>query len=132
MDILVNNAGITRDMLTMMMQPNDFTDVIDLNLKVHTRCFCHAMPCCIPFFSLVLHGAVRQGVFFCAQAAFVGSMMGQKRGRIINVASIVGQIGNPGQANYAAAKVQQLLPAVSVFLLLLLKCFGRCRAVSSA
>ena len=45
-----------------------------------------------------------KGVFFCAQAAFVGSMMKQKRGRIINVASIVGQIGNPGQANYAAAK----------------------------
>ena len=76
-DILVNNAGITRDMLTMMMKPSDFTDVIDLNLN---------------------------GVFFCAQAAFTSSMMGQKRGRIINVASIVGQIGNPGQANYAAAK----------------------------
>lgn len=76
-DILVNNAGITRDMLTMMMSPTDFTDVINLNLN---------------------------GVFFCAQAAFTGSMMGQKRGRIINVASIVGQIGNPGQANYAAAK----------------------------
>lgn len=76
-DILVNNAGITRDMLTMMMKPQDFTDVIDLNLN---------------------------GVFYCSQAAFAGSMMGQKRGRIINVASIVGQIGNPGQANYAAAK----------------------------
>jgi len=76
-DVLVNNAGITRDMLTMMMGPKDFTDVIDLNLN---------------------------GVFFCSQAAFMGSMMKQKRGRIINVASIVGQIGNPGQANYAAAK----------------------------
>lgn len=76
-DVLVNNAGITRDMLTMMMKPSDFTEVIDINLS---------------------------GVFFCAQAAFVGSMMAQKRGRIINVASIVGQIGNPGQANYAAAK----------------------------
>jgi 3-oxoacyl-[acyl-carrier protein] reductase len=76
-DVLVNNAGITRDMLTMMMKPNDFTDVIDLNLN---------------------------GVFFCAQAAFLGSMMQQKRGRIINIASVVGQIGNPGQANYAAAK----------------------------
>jgi NAD(P)-dependent dehydrogenase (short-subunit alcohol dehydrogenase family) len=50
------------------------------------------------------HTLDRSGVFFCAQAAFVGSMMKQKRGRIINVASIVGQIGNPGQANYAAAK----------------------------
>jgi len=76
-DILVNNAGITRDMLVMMMKPKDFTDVIDLNLN---------------------------GVYYCSQAAFMGSMMGQKRGRIINIASIVGQIGNPGQANYAAAK----------------------------
>lgn len=76
-DILVNNAGITKDMLTMMMKPDDFTSVINLNLN---------------------------GVFYCCQAAFLGSMMGQKRGRIINVASIVGQIGNPGQANYAAAK----------------------------
>lgn len=76
-DILVNNAGITRDTLTMMMKPNDFTDVIDLNLN---------------------------GVFYCSQAAFTGSMMMNKRGRIINIASIVGQIGNPGQANYAAAK----------------------------
>jgi 3-oxoacyl-[acyl-carrier protein] reductase len=76
-NILVNNAGITRDMLTMMMKPEDFTDVIDLNLN---------------------------GVFWASQAAFTGSMMGKKMGRIINVASIVGQIGNPGQANYAAAK----------------------------
>jgi len=76
-DVLVNNAGITRDMLTMVMKPSDFTDVINLNLN---------------------------GVFFCSQAAFVGSFLGQKRGRIINIASIVGQIGNPGQANYAAAK----------------------------
>jgi 3-oxoacyl-[acyl-carrier protein] reductase len=76
-DILVNNAGITRDMLTMMMSSKDFTDVIDLNLN---------------------------GVFYCSQAAFMSSMMGNKRGRIINIASIVGQIGNPGQANYAAAK----------------------------
>jgi len=76
-DILVNNAGITRDMLTMMMKPSDFTDVINTNLN---------------------------GVFFASQAAFTGSMMGNKRGRIINIASIVGQIGNPGQTNYAAAK----------------------------
>ena len=76
-DVLVNNAGITKDMLVMMMKPTDFSDVIDLNLN---------------------------GVFYASQAAFVGSMMGQKRGRIINIASIVGQIGNPGQANYAAAK----------------------------
>lgn len=55
------------------------------------------------------------GVFFCAQAAFVGSMMKQKRGRIINVASIVGQIGNPGQANYAAAKGEQSYSVSSNF-----------------
>jgi 3-oxoacyl-[acyl-carrier protein] reductase len=73
----VNNAGITKDMLAMMMKPTDFTDVIDLNLN---------------------------GVFFCSQTAFINSMMTQKRGRIVNIASIVGQIGNPGQANYAAAK----------------------------
>jgi 3-oxoacyl-[acyl-carrier protein] reductase len=76
-NVLVNNAGITKDMLTMMMTKEDFTDVIDINLN---------------------------GVFWASQAAFQGSMMGQKMGRIINVASIVGQIGNPGQANYAAAK----------------------------
>lgn len=76
-NILVNNAGITRDMLTMMMKPDDFTDVIDLNLN---------------------------GVFYCSQAAFQSAMMQKKIGRIINVASIVGQIGNVGQANYAAAK----------------------------
>ncbi len=75
--MLVNNAGITRDMLVMQMKPTDFTSVIDLNLN---------------------------GVFYCAQQAFLSSMLKQKRGRIINIASIVGQIGNPGQANYAAAK----------------------------
>lgn len=76
-DVLVNNAGITRDMLAIMMKPTDFTDVISLNLN---------------------------GVFFCSQAAFASSMMKSKRGRIINIASIIGQIGNPGQVNYAAAK----------------------------
>ena len=76
-DILVNNAGITNDKLSAMMKPTDFTSVIDTNLN---------------------------GVFYCAQAAFVSSMMRARRGRIINIASIIGQIGNPGQANYAAAK----------------------------
>ena len=75
-NILVNNAGITNDMLVMMMKPEDFTGVIDVNLN---------------------------GVFYASQAAFT-SMMPKRIGRIINVASIVGQIGNPGQANYAAAK----------------------------
>lgn len=76
-DILVNNAGITRDMLSITMKPEDFTSVIDLNLN---------------------------GVFFCTQAAIKSAMLTQRFGRVINIASIVGQIGNPGQANYAAAK----------------------------
>ena len=61
--MISHNVGITKDMLVMMMKPQDFKDVIDLNLN---------------------------GVFYASQAAFMGSMMGQKRGRIINVASIVG------------------------------------------
>lgn len=77
MDILINNAGITRDKLAMQMTPSDFTSVVDVNLN---------------------------GVFFCSQAAFSTSMLRQKRGRIINIASIIGQVGNVGQANYAAAK----------------------------
>jgi 3-oxoacyl-[acyl-carrier protein] reductase len=76
-NILVNNAGITKDMLVMMMKPEDFSSVIDINLN---------------------------GVFYASKIAYQGSMMPNKIGRIINVASIVGQIGNPGQANYAAAK----------------------------
>jgi 3-oxoacyl-[acyl-carrier protein] reductase len=75
-EVCVNNAGITRDKLSLVMEAKDFTDVIDLNLK---------------------------GVFFCAQAA-AKMMLEQRLGRIINIASIVGQIGNPGQVNYAAAK----------------------------
>jgi 3-oxoacyl-[acyl-carrier protein] reductase len=72
----VNNAGITRDRLAIKMKPEDFTDVIDLNLT---------------------------GTFLCSQAAY-SSMIRKKSGRIINMASIVGQVGNPGQANYAASK----------------------------
>jgi 3-oxoacyl-[acyl-carrier protein] reductase len=75
-EVCVNNAGITRDKLSLVMEAKDFTDVIDLNLK---------------------------GVFFCSQAA-AKMMLEQRLGRIINIASIVGQIGNPGQVNYAAAK----------------------------
>jgi 3-oxoacyl-[acyl-carrier protein] reductase len=59
------------------MSSRDFTDVIDLNLN---------------------------GVFYCSKAVFSSSMMRNKKGRIINIASVVGQIGNVGQANYAAAK----------------------------
>lgn len=75
-DILVNNAGITKDGLVMRMKPQQWQDVIDLNLS---------------------------GVFYCSQAAFK-VMAKQRKGRIINMASVVGLFGNPGQANYAAAK----------------------------
>ena len=75
-DVLVNNAGITRDTLVMRMKPEQWQEVIDVNLS---------------------------GVFYCTQAFF--KIASKKRtGRIINISSVVGQIGNPGQANYAAAK----------------------------
>lgn len=75
-DVLINNAGITRDNLVIRMKPEQWQDVIDINLS---------------------------GVFYCTQAFF--KVASKKRtGRIINIASVVGQIGNPGQANYAAAK----------------------------
>ncbi|GAA0495377.1 3-oxoacyl-[acyl-carrier-protein] reductase [Salinibacillus aidingensis] len=76
LDILVNNAGITRDNLLMRMKEEEFEDVIDTNLK---------------------------GVFLTTKAV-TRQMMKQKGGRIINIASIVGVAGNPGQANYVAAK----------------------------
>src|SRR5690625_2479352 len=75
-DILVNNAGITKDNLLMRMKESDFDDVVDNNLK---------------------------GTFLCIKAVS-RTMMKQRSGRIINVASIVGVSGNPGQANYVAAK----------------------------
>lgn len=75
-DVLVNNAGITRDGLVLRMKPEQWQQVIDVNLS---------------------------GVFYCTQAFF--KLASKKRtGRIINISSVVGQIGNPGQANYAAAK----------------------------
>lgn len=76
LDILVNNAGVTRDNLLMRMKESDFDEVINTNLK---------------------------GVFLCTKAV-ARQMMKQKNGRIINIASIVGVSGNPGQANYVAAK----------------------------
>ncbi|HLT57102.1 MAG TPA: 3-oxoacyl-[acyl-carrier-protein] reductase [Bacillota bacterium] len=76
LDILVNNAGITRDNLLMRMKEEEFDQVINTNLK---------------------------GVFLCTKAV-TRQMMKQKSGKIINVASIVGVSGNPGQANYVAAK----------------------------
>ncbi|WP_079709416.1 3-oxoacyl-[acyl-carrier-protein] reductase [Paraliobacillus ryukyuensis] len=76
LDILVNNAGITRDNLLMRMKENEFDEVIQTNLK---------------------------GVFLTSKAV-TRQMMKQRSGRIINVASVVGISGNPGQANYVAAK----------------------------
>lgn len=75
-DILVNNAGITRDNLLMRMKEDEWDDVINTNLK---------------------------GVFHCTKAV-TRPMMKQRFGRIVNIASIVGVSGNPGQANYVAAK----------------------------
>lgn len=75
-DILVNNAGITRDNLLMRMKEDEWDDVINTNLK---------------------------GVFNTTKAV-TRQMMKQRYGRIINIASIVGVSGNPGQANYVAAK----------------------------
>ncbi|WP_407267991.1 3-oxoacyl-[acyl-carrier-protein] reductase [Radiobacillus sp. PE A8.2] len=76
LDILVNNAGITRDNLLMRMKVEEFDEVIQTNLK---------------------------GVFLCTKAV-TRQMMKQRSGRIINIASVVGVSGNPGQANYVAAK----------------------------
>lgn len=76
LDILVNNAGITRDNLLMRMKEEDWDAVINTNLK---------------------------GVFLCTKAV-TRQMMKQRNGRIINISSIVGVSGNPGQANYVAAK----------------------------
>lgn len=75
-DVLVNNAGITRDNLIMRMKEEEFDQVIATNLK---------------------------GVFNCVKAV-TRPMMKQRFGRIINISSVVGVLGNPGQANYVAAK----------------------------
>ena len=75
-DILVNNAGITRDNLLMRMSQDEWDSVIAVNLT---------------------------GAFNCIRAA-TRSFMKQRSGRIINIASVVGQMGNAGQANYAASK----------------------------
>jgi 3-oxoacyl-[acyl-carrier protein] reductase len=75
-DVLVNNAGITRDTLLLRMKPDDWQAVIDLNLT---------------------------GVFLCTRA-ISKIMLKQKSGRIVNITSVVGLMGNPGQANYSAAK----------------------------
>ncbi len=75
-DVLVNNAGITRDNLLMRMKEQEWDDVIDTNLK---------------------------GVFNCIQKV-TPQMLRQKGGSIINLSSVVGAVGNPGQANYVATK----------------------------
>ncbi len=75
-DVLVNNAGITRDGLLVRMKESDWEDVLNINLK---------------------------GTFLCIKAV-TKPMMKQRFGRIINVSSVVGVSGNPGQANYVASK----------------------------
>ncbi len=76
LDILVNNAGITRDTLVMRMSEQDFDAVIDTNLK--------------GAFNLIRHASK--------------TMLKQRAGRIVNITSVAGLMGNPGQANYSAAK----------------------------
>ena len=76
LDILVNNAGITRDALLMRMREEDWDLVLKVNLK---------------------------GAFLCTQKV-IRSMMKQRSGKIINIASVVGIMGNVGQANYASSK----------------------------
>jgi 3-oxoacyl-[acyl-carrier protein] reductase len=75
-DILINNAGITRDGLLLRMKNDDWDAVLDTNLK---------------------------GAFLCTRAA-AKYMSKQRSGRIINISSVVGEMGNPGQANYCASK----------------------------
>jgi len=75
-DILVNNAGIARDQLLMRMKPDDWDQVIATNLTA---------------------------AFACAQAV-IKPMIKQRAGRIISISSVVGQVGNAGQSNYAASK----------------------------
>lgn len=75
-DVLVNNAGITKDALLMRLSESDWDAVLNVNLK---------------------------GVFNCTQAV-IRAMIKQRKGSIVNISSIAGQIGNVGQANYAASK----------------------------
>jgi 3-oxoacyl-[acyl-carrier protein] reductase len=76
LDILVNNAGITRDQLLMRMTPEDWRQVMEVNLD---------------------------GMFYVTRAV-IKTMVRQRRGRIINLTSVVGFTGNPGQVNYASSK----------------------------
>lgn len=76
LDLLVNNAGITRDSLGIRLKESDWDSVLDVNLK---------------------------GTFFCCQAA-IKKMMRQEKSYILNISSVVGISGNPGQVNYASSK----------------------------
>lgn len=76
LDVLVNNAGITRDNILPRMKVGEWDEVMEINLR---------------------------GLFFCCQAA-ARPMMRQRFGRIVNISSVVGVMGNAGQCNYAAAK----------------------------
>jgi 3-oxoacyl-[acyl-carrier protein] reductase len=76
-DILINNAGITRDGLLVRMDDAQWDQVLNINLR---------------------------GTFLCTRAVVAKHMLKARRGRIVSIASIVGLIGNPGQANYAASK----------------------------
>lgn len=76
LDGLVNNAGITKDQLLLRMKAEDFDAVMDVNLK---------------------------GTFLCTRIA-IKHMMKARSGSIVNITSVIGQMGNPGQANYAASK----------------------------
>ncbi|WMW65426.1 3-oxoacyl-[acyl-carrier-protein] reductase [Nitratidesulfovibrio liaohensis] len=76
LDVLVNNAGITKDGLILRMKDDDFDRVLDVNLS---------------------------GAFTCLREA-AKLMTGQRKGRIVNITSVVGQMGNAGQVNYSAAK----------------------------
>jgi 3-oxoacyl-[acyl-carrier protein] reductase len=79
-DVLVNNAGITRDNLLVRMKPEEWDEVIGTNLK---------------------------GLYYCSQAV-LRPMIRQRAGRIVNMSSVVGLMGNAGQANYAASKAAVL------------------------
>ncbi len=75
-DVLVNNAGVTRDKLLLQMKPEDWDAVMSINLK---------------------------GAYLCSKAV-LRSMLRQRAGRIVNITSVIGLMGNAGQANYAASK----------------------------
>jgi 3-oxoacyl-[acyl-carrier protein] reductase len=76
LDVLVNNAGLPRDGLVLRMKDEDWHDIVAVNMH---------------------------GTFYCTRAV-LREMVRQRRGRIINIVSIVAEVGNPGQANYIAAK----------------------------